>query len=92
MVELRLPNLMSCGELNCVELVMLQRLEMRIAFCLERADDANRLAASAPTLAMKSEYEEMARSWRLLSRSLQFAETLECFLLDGDARRRGQSS
>jgi hypothetical protein len=70
---------------------MLQRLEMRIAFCLERAEDANRLAASAPTLAMKSEYEEMARSWRLLSRSLQFAETLECFLLDGDARRRGQS-
>jgi hypothetical protein len=70
---------------------MLQRLEMRIAFCLERAEDANRLAASAATLAMKSEYEEMARSWRLLSRSLQFAETLECFLLDGDARRRGQS-
>ena len=71
---------------------MLQRLEMRIAFCLERAEDADRLAASAPTLALKSEYEEMGRSWRLLSRSLQFAETLECFLLDGDARKRGQSS
>jgi hypothetical protein len=88
MVELRLPNLLSCGELNCVELVMLQRLEKRITFCLERAEDADRLAASAPTLALKSEYKELARSWRFVSRSLQFAETLECFLLDGDARRQ----
>jgi hypothetical protein len=66
---------------------MLQRLGGHIADALKRAAEAERRAASATDPALREDNEMMARSWRTVARSFEFAESLEKFLLDSQKHR-----
>ncbi len=61
---------------------MLQKLSDHIAGCIERARRAEERAAGVGFPEMKADYEEIAKAWRHLASSYQFAEALERFLLD----------
>jgi len=61
---------------------MLQRLGEHISYALKRAEEAEKRAASATDPALRAENESIARSWRMVARSFEFAESLEKFLLD----------
>jgi hypothetical protein len=61
---------------------MLQRLGEHIADALKRAEEAERRAAVATDPALRDDNETIARSWRMVARSFEFAESLEKFLLD----------
>jgi uncharacterized protein with PIN domain len=61
---------------------MLQRLQVHISVCLDRASDADERAKQASDPASKAEHLEMARRWRHLARSYEFVESLERFLID----------
>jgi CheY-like chemotaxis protein len=60
---------------------MLQKLGEHIANCLMRAEAAERRASDAPDTAFRTDYEEVAKGWRQLARSYEFAESLKRFLL-----------
>jgi hypothetical protein len=66
---------------------MLQRLGEHIAGALGRAEKAEKRAARATDPALRADNESMARSWRMVARSLEFAESLEKFLLDSQKQR-----
>jgi hypothetical protein len=66
---------------------MLQRLGEHIADALRRAEEAERRAAAATDPAIRADYEMIARSWRTVARSFEFAESLEKFLLDSQKYR-----
>ena len=55
---------------------MLQRLDEHIADALKRAEEAKKRAASASDPALRADNEMMARSWRTVARSFEFAESL----------------
>lgn len=59
---------------------MLLKLSLHIANCLERAAKAEERALAATDPAVRSDNEMLAASWRHLSRSYQFVESLERFL------------
>lgn len=59
---------------------MLLKLNGHIANCLERAANAEQRALQATDAALRSDHEMLAASWRHLSRSYQFVESLERFL------------
>ena len=61
---------------------MLLKLNGHISNCLERAADAEQRALKATDPAIRSDNEMLAASWRHLSRSYQFVESLERFLSD----------
>ena len=72
---------------------MLQKLGEHIADCLGRAADAERRATLTSDETIRVDNEKMARSWRLLASSYQFAESLERFLLDaGKSKGAGPAS
>jgi len=66
---------------------MLQRLGSYIAEAYEHALDAECQAATARAPCVRKEYENLARSWRMVARSFEFNETLERFLMDRDRAR-----
>jgi hypothetical protein len=66
---------------------MLQRLGEHIADALQRAAEAEKRAASATDPGIRADYEMIARSWRTVARSFEFAESLEKFLLDSRKHR-----
>jgi hypothetical protein len=68
---------------------MLQKFNDRIADCLARATDAERRAAEATNEAVRIDHERMAKHWRHLASSYQFAENPENFLGDVEAAARG---
>jgi hypothetical protein len=72
---------------------VLQKLSEHIADCLGRAADAERRAALTSDETIRVDNEKIARSWRLLASSYQFAESLERFLLDaGKSKGAGPAS
>ena len=66
---------------------MLQKLGEHIADALGRATQAQARAETATDPRVRTDYEELARSWRLVARSFEFAESLEKFLLDSQRSR-----
>jgi hypothetical protein len=66
---------------------VLQKLGEHIADALERAAAAEQRARDATDPVVRSDYERLARSWRTVARSFQFAESLEKFLLDSQKER-----
>jgi hypothetical protein len=74
---------------------VLQKLSEHITYtyCLGRAADAEQRADQTSDETIRVDNEKMARSWRLLASSYQFAESLERFLLDaGKAKGAGPPS
>ena len=71
---------------------MLQKVGDHIANCLAQAAEAERRAAAASDEVTRIGNERMAKSWRHLASSYQFAERLERFLLEADKRGGGLSS
>jgi hypothetical protein len=69
---------------------MLQKLGDHIANCLALAADAEQRAAEAPTEALRVDYERLSKTWRTLANSYQFAQSLECFLLEANKAGRTQ--
>jgi len=67
---------------------MLQKLGDRIAGCFERATAFERRADEATDPGLRQSYEEIAREWRRLAASYQFAESLERFLLDRELAKK----
>lgn len=61
---------------------MLLKLSLHISNCLERAANAEQRALQASDPVIRSDNELLAASWRHLSRSYQFVESLERFLSD----------
>jgi hypothetical protein len=59
---------------------VLLKLSLHITNCLERAAKAEERALAAADPAVRSDNEMLAASWRHLSRSYQFVESLERFL------------
>lgn len=59
---------------------MLLRLSGHISDCLERAAKAEHRALETTDLAIRSDNELLAQSWRYLACSYQFVESLERFL------------
>jgi hypothetical protein len=51
---------------------MLQKRSKRIADALERAAAADQCAREATDPALRSDFERMARDWRMVARSLEF--------------------
>jgi hypothetical protein len=66
---------------------MLQKLGEHIADSRQRAADADQRASNATDPVIRSDYERLARSWRVVARSFEFAESLEKFLLDSQKHR-----
>jgi hypothetical protein len=66
---------------------VLQRLGEHVADALKRAAEAERRAASATDPGIRADYEMIARSWRTVARSFEFAESLEKFLLDSQKHK-----
>jgi hypothetical protein len=66
---------------------MLQRLGEHISNALKHAEEAEKRAARATDPALRADNETMARSWRMVARSFEFAESLERFLLDSQKHR-----
>ena len=52
------------------------------AAALSAALDAENRAAAATSAQDRHDYEALAKSWRMLARSFEFAERLQRFLLD----------
>src|SRR5262245_42459269 len=69
---------------------MLQRVDVHIMACLDRAREADERAAQIDDPKKKDEYSEMAARWRVLARSYQYVESLERFLLDAHKARDAQ--
>ena len=67
---------------------MLQKLADHVAGCFARATDFERRATDAPDPETRRSYEEIAKAWRHLAASYQFAESLERFLLDRDVAKK----
>jgi putative heme degradation protein len=63
---------------------MLQKLGTYISEAWQNAADAEHRASSADSSELRVEYERLAKSWRRLARSFEFAQTLERFILDRD--------
>jgi hypothetical protein len=63
---------------------MLQKLGSYISEAWQNAADAEHRASSAESSELRVEYERLARSWRRLAQSFEFAQTLERFILDRD--------
>jgi hypothetical protein len=61
---------------------VLQKLDQHICECLEHAAQADERAANETHPDLRAEYVELARTWRKLARSFEFAQSLEQFLLD----------
>ena len=61
---------------------MLQKLGDHIKACLDRAAEADALAAKTEEPTLKAELSAMAMRWLHLSRSYEFIESLERSLLD----------
>jgi hypothetical protein len=57
-----------------------QRLSDIMTRALDCAVAAEHEAASAPTAALRLQYERVARSWRILARSFEFSEKMRQFL------------
>jgi hypothetical protein len=71
---------------------MLQKVSDHVAICLARAAEAERHAAAASHEASRIDNERMAKTWRRLADSYEFADRLERFLLENDKRTGGRSS
>jgi hypothetical protein len=63
---------------------MLQKLGPYISEAWQSAADAENRASSADSSELRVEYDRLAKSWRRLARSFEFAQTLERFILDRD--------
>jgi hypothetical protein len=63
-------------------IIVLQRLGAYIAEAYQHALDAEYQAATAPTPTIRQEYESLARSWRTVAKSLEFAESLQRFVTE----------
>jgi hypothetical protein len=68
---------------------MLQRVGNQISECLERAAQARRQAELTGDAGRKAEFLAQARGWSNLAQSLQFAETVDCFLCGGSEAAEG---
>jgi hypothetical protein len=66
---------------------MLPKLDEQIANALERAAEAERRARGATDPQLRLVNERLAQSWRLLAGRLQYAESLEMFLIDSQYQR-----
>jgi hypothetical protein len=64
-------------------------LSAHISNCLERATSAEQRALEATDVAVRSEHEMLAKSWRHLADSYQFVESLEKFLADTARQDKG---
>jgi hypothetical protein len=60
---------------------VLQKLGDRIANALEAADAADQRAAESTDPGVRAVNEQIARSWRMLAHSYQFAEALDLFMI-----------
>ena len=67
---------------------MLLKLSGHISSCLERAANAEERAEQASDSAIRSDNELLAQSWRQLTRSYQFVESLERFLSDTERNKK----
>jgi len=66
---------------------MRHRLGEHISDALKHAEEAEQRAASATDPALRADNERMARNWRMVAGSFEFAESLEKFLLDAQRHR-----
>ena len=58
---------------------MLANLSEQIRDCLERADDCDRKAAVQSDPGLREDFLQLAKRWRDLARSMEFAEQLSSF-------------
>ena len=71
---------------------MLQKVSDHIANCLAQAAEAERRAAAASDEVTRIGNERMAKSWRHLASSYQFAERLDRFVVEANERKGERSS
>jgi len=67
---------------------MLQNLSEEIRECYHRAEQCRRLAQTALTESVRTDYLEMERRWLALAHSYEFTERLSHFTRTPDSARK----